>query len=255
MPDGMAEAFQQIWSQPGLGWLFSVALVAGIVRGFTGFGTALIYMPVAGQFLTPFGALITLTAMDVIGPLPNLPRAFREGHKRDALRLCAGLVVAMPLGVWVLTLVAQEVFRYSVSFLSLGLLVLLVSGWRYHGALRRGAVYGVGMLGGFLGGATGLAGPPVIMTYMASKHPAKVIRANLLLYLFGVDALMVVVLIVMGRMELASLLLGFALALPYLAGNLLGGALFRPGYERVYRAVAYGLIAVSALSGLPLFDG
>jgi len=58
----------------------------------------------------------------------------------------------------------------------------------------------------------------------------------------------------MGRMEPASLVLGFALAVPYLAGNLLGGWLFRPGYERAYRAVAYGLIAISALSGLPLFD-
>ena len=186
MPEILAAALDQ----PGLGWLATVALIAGVVRGFTGFGTALIYMPVAGQFLSPFGALITLTAMDVIGPLPNLPRAFRDGHRRDALRLCAGLAVAMPLGVWVLTLVAPEVFRYSVSLLSLGLLVLLVSGWRYHGELRRAAVYAVGMLGGFLGGATGLAGPPVIMTYMASPHPAKVIRANLLLYLFGVDILM-----------------------------------------------------------------
>ena len=251
----MPDLFAAVLDQPGLGWLAAVAFVAGVVRGFTGFGTALIYMPVAAQFLTPFGALITLTAMDVIGPLPNLPRAFRDGHRRDVLRLCAGLALAMPLGVWVLSLVAPQVFRYSVSLLSLGLLALLVSGWRYHGALRRGAVYAVGALGGFLGGATGLAGPPVIMTYMASKHPAHVIRANLLLYLFGVDILMIVVLAVMGRMEPGSLLLGFALALPYLAGNLLGGALFRPGYERGYRAVAYGLIALSALSGLPVFDG
>jgi hypothetical protein len=250
----MPEILAAVVDQPGLGWLAVVALIAGVVRGFTGFGTALIYMPVAGQFLSPFGALITLTAMDVIGPLPNLPRAFRDGHRRDALRLCAGLLVAMPLGVWVLTLVAPEVFRYSVSLLSLGLLVLLVSGWRYHGELKLAAVYLVGMLGGFLGGATGLAGPPVIMTYMASPHPAKVIRANLLLYLFGVDILMIGVLTVMGRMEPASLVLGFALAVPYLAGNLLGGWLFRPGYERAYRAVAYGLIAISALSGLPLFD-
>jgi hypothetical protein len=250
----MPEILAAVVDQPGLGRLAVVALIAGVVRGFTGFGTALIYMPVAGQFLSPFGALITLTAMDVIGPLPNLPRAFRDGHRRDALRLCAGLLVAMPLGVWVLTLVAPEVFRYSVSLLSLGLLVLLVSGWRYHGELKLAAVYLVGMLGGFLGGATGLAGPPVIMTYMASPHPAKVIRANLLLYLFGVDILMIGVLTVMGRMEPASLVLGFALAVPYLAGNLLGGWLFRPGYERAYRAVAYGLIAISALSGLPLFD-
>ena len=43
---------------------------AGLVRGFSGFGTAMIYLPVASQFLTPFEALITLMVMDFFGPLP-----------------------------------------------------------------------------------------------------------------------------------------------------------------------------------------
>ncbi len=251
----MPDLFAAAMAQPGLAWLLAAATLAGIVRGFTGFGTAMIYMPVAAQILTPFGALITLTAMDVIGPLPNVPRALRQGHRRDVLRLCGGLVVAMPLGVWALTIVAPEVFRYSVSLIALVLLVLLVTGYRYRGTLKHWMVYATGTLGGFLAGATGLAGPPVIMLYMASSHPAKVIRANLLLYLLGVDILMMVVLWAMGQMELTSLTLGFVLAVPYLVGNVIGGLLFQPGREKIYRTVAYLLIAASAVSGLPLFDG
>lgn len=250
MPDLFAAAL----TQPDLVWLLAAATIAGIVRGFTGFGTAMIYMPVAGQILDPFAALATLTVMDIIGPIPNLPRAVREGHRRDVVRLCAGLLVAMPVGVLILAAVAPEVFRYSVSLVSLGLLILLVSGYRYRGALKRWMIYLVGMLGGFLGGATGLAGPPVIMLYMASPHPSKVIRANLLLYLFGVDVLMIGVLTVMGHMQVTALVLGLVIAVPYLVGNVIGGALFRPGYEKTYRTVAYLLIAASALSGLPFFD-
>ncbi|MCI2398875.1 sulfite exporter TauE/SafE family protein [Aliiroseovarius subalbicans] len=250
MPDLIAAALGQEY----LLWLVAATTVAGVVRGFTGFGTAMIYMPVAGQILDPFAALVTLTAMDVIGPLPNVPRAVRDGHRRDILRLCGGLLIAMPIGIWTLASIAPEVFRYSVSLLSLTLLVLLITGYRYRGTLKHWMIYATGMLGGFLAGATGLAGPPVIMLYMASRHQVRVIRANLLLYLLGVDLLMMLLLWVMGRLEPTALVLGFLLALPYLAGNVLGGWLFRPELEKTYRAAAYLLIAASALSGLPLFD-
>mgnify|MGYP004045007789 CR=1 FL=1 len=44
------------------------------VRGFSGFGSALIFMPLAGQFLPPLWCIMTLVAMDIFGPVPNLPR-------------------------------------------------------------------------------------------------------------------------------------------------------------------------------------
>ncbi|WP_428545998.1 TSUP family transporter [Profundibacter sp.] len=164
----------------GFWLLVTAAAVAGLVRGFSGFGTAMVYLPVAGQILTPFQALTTLMVMDLIGPLPNIPAAIRTGHKRDILRLSASTLVALPLGVLVLGLIAPEVFRYGVSLISLLLLVLLMAGVRYHGTLRPPMVYGTGAVGGFLAGSVGLPGPPVIMLYMASPNPSEVIRANIM---------------------------------------------------------------------------
>ena len=69
MPDALAAAL----AQPGLGWLICATFVAGMVRGFTGFGTALIFMPVAAQHLDPVWAVLTMVVMELFGPLPNLP--------------------------------------------------------------------------------------------------------------------------------------------------------------------------------------
>ena len=230
------------------------AAVAGAVRGFSGFGTAMVYLPVAGQFLSPFEALTTLMIMDLVGPLPNIPKAIRTSHRGDVLRLSLGALVAVPFGVLVLGLIAPEVFRYGVSLISLILLILLIAGIRYHGVLRARMVYGTGALGGILAGSVGLPGPPVIMLYMASAHPAAVIRANIMVYLLLVDLIMIMVLYLNGYLVATAVFLGAVLALPYLVGNVLGGYLFAPGYERIYRAVAYIIIAISALNGLPLFD-
>ena len=134
------------------------------------------------------------------------------------------------------------------------LLALLISGYRYTGRLSGPTIVGTGMLGGFLAGSTGLAGPPVIMLYMASTHPPRVVRATLMLYLLTVDFLLAGVLWVMDRMEPVALALGAVVTLPYLFGNVIGAALFRPDRERVYRTIAYGIIAVSAISALPLWE-
>ena len=249
MPDGLAAAF----AAPGFGWLVAAVFVAGMVRGFAGFGTAMVYLPVAGQFLGPFEALTTLVAMDLIGPLVNMPRALRDGHKRDLVRLAAGLVLGLPVGLWALTQVAPEVFRYAVSIAALVLLVLLIGGVRFRGELRGGLVTLAGWLGGLLGGATGLVGPPVIMLYMAAPHAASVIRASITVYLYIADVLMLAVMALFGELVPGAVILGMLLAVPYLAGNALGGRLFRPAAERAYRMVACAIIAVSAISGLPVF--
>ncbi len=251
MPDLITQAL----AQPGLGWLIGAALVAGVVRGFAGFGTAMVYLPMAGSFLSPFAALTTLIVMDLIGPLPNVPRALRDRHRGDISKLFLGLIVALPVGVLTLSYVPTEVFRYAVSLIALVLLGLLITGFRYRGTLGPRTIVGTGMLGGFLGGSTGLPGPPVIMVYMASQHPATVVRATLMLYLIAVDTLMLSVFWLYGRLEAQLLVLGFVVMVPYLLGNVVGGALFQAEYETLYRRVAYGIIAISAVLGLPIWEG
>ncbi|TDK50463.1 TSUP family transporter [Antarcticimicrobium luteum] len=250
MPDALAAAL----ATPGLGWLVLAALVAGMVRGFAGFGAGLVFVPVAAQVLPPLWALITISAMDLLGPIPNIPAALRRADRGDLLRLVGATLLALPLGLAALSMVAPEMFRTTVSLLSLGMLGCLVGGLRYRGPLGPRMVLGTGGAAGFLGGLAALPGPPVILLYMASPNPVAVVRASIMAYLFFFDIALMGVLAVQDALVLVPVLLGLALALPNLAGNLLGAAIFRPGFERIYRAVAYSIIAVSALSGLPLWE-
>lgn len=237
----------------GLGWIIAAAFVGGLVRGFSGFGTAMVFLPVAAPFLGPFGAILALTIMDLFGPLPNLRRAWGSVEKPDLWRLLAGCALALPVGLWVLTRVEPEVFRYAVSLVSLGMLAVLLTGLRYHGTVRRGMVAVIGAVAGLLGGVAGIPGPAVILFYMSRPLPVSVIRATILLFLLFFDMLIIGYMTGMGRVTLAGASLGLVLAVPNVLGNWLGGYLFDPGRERLYRAAAYVLIAVAALSGLPFW--
>lgn len=235
------------------GWIVVAAFMAGLVRGFTGFGSGLVFLPVAAQVLPPFGAILTLTLMDIFGPVPILRRAWGNVDRGDLGRLLLGCVVCLPLGMWLLTLIAPEIFQAVVSLLALGMLLVFAVGLRYRGVVTRPMVAGIGGLSGGLGGFAGLPGPPVILFYISRPLPVQVIRATILLFLLLYDLLLVVYMGAFGRIEPVYGLLGLAMAVPNMAGNWLGGRLFDPGRERVYRGVAYALIAVAALPGLPFW--
>ncbi|MGB0169176.1 MAG: hypothetical protein ACPF9G_07815 [Paracoccaceae bacterium] len=136
---GLAEAV----ALDGLVWLVLAAFLAGLIRGFSGFGSAMVFLPVAGQFVSPIWALSILAVMDLF-------------------RLIAAMLLVLPLALWVLSRSEPILFRYLVSGLTLTLLALLLSGLRLPNNLPKPLLYIVGAISGATGGLAGLPGPPVI---------------------------------------------------------------------------------------------
>ncbi len=238
---------------PDFAFLCGAALLGGAVRGFSGFGAALVFLPLAGRVLDPVSAVSCLILMELIGPLPMLPRVLPDLHRRDLARMTLGTVLALPLGVMLLSQLEASAFRGLVGVISLLMLTGLIAGWRYRGYLGPGLITGTGFASGFLGGAAGIPGPPVIFVYMASTLPARVIRANITTFLLIYDWLMLGLLALLGHLHPQLILTGLALTIPNMLGNGLGTALFQPEKERLFRAIAYSLIALSALTGLPIW--
>lgn len=240
---------------PGGGWavLALAAALAGLVRGFTGFGTAMVFLPLAALYLGPFETITAMIAMDIIGPLPAAPAALRVADRRDLRRLALGLMIGTPIGILILSAVSPDAFRYGLSIVAILLFLALVSGWRYAGQLTPRMVVGAGTVGGVFAGAVGLPGPPVILIYMASRMRVDVVRATLLLYLILADLILLALFWAFGTLVPGVLVIG-ALMIPiYMAMVVLGSRVFDPARERLYRGVAYLIIIGAALRGLPIW--
>lgn len=240
---------------PGLPWLALAAGIAGLVRGFAGFGSALVFMPVAGALLAPPRAVMVVVLLDLIGPLVNLPAAWRNGSPREVGVLALGLVPGLMIGLVALFSIPPAAFRWSVSIISLVTVAALVAGWRWRGGRGRRATLGVGFVSGLFGGAAALPGPPVVLYYMASPLPVAQVRANLTMFMLVIDlALMLLLGGIGGQLDLELISLGLLLLIPYSLANALGSALFHPDRAAAYRALSWTLIAASALAGLPLWS-
>ena len=80
------------------------------------------------------------------------------------------------------------------------------------------------------------------------------IRANFLLYLLGLDLMLFAMLAATGQVVWPVLMLGLLAGVPNVIANIIGARLFDPNRERLFRAVAYIVIAASAILGLPLWN-
>lgn len=247
----MPEALTGVIDTNGLIWLVGAVVAAGIVRGFAGFGSGMIIMAVASSVLSPVSAVVFMLMAELVGPIPNLRAAWRDGALGDVARLMIGATLALPVGIYCLATMSSEVFGWVVSICVLLLLFALVSGWRYGGILTSKLTVATGAFGGFMSGFAGIPGPPVIMLYMSSRLPISVIRANFLLYLLAIDVLMIAAFWLSDLLVWEIAVLGLLAGIPNFVANWLGGLFFNPEAERLFRMVAYIIIGCSAIIGLP----
>ncbi|WP_321344897.1 sulfite exporter TauE/SafE family protein [Breoghania sp.] len=251
----MIDALLTALDNPALPFIVAAAVVAGAVRGFAGFGAAMIFMPVASVLIDPRLAAATFLVMDEIVALPLAVRAMRICDWRTVLPAVLAGLVTVPMGAAVLASGDTIALRWGISVLVLALLVLLVSGWRYSGRPNVPLSMGVGMTAGFLSGVSQVAGPPVVAFWMSSPLPAHIIRANLIVY-FALASIGAFVAFWWNGFFTGEVIQFLIVLTPIYALALFSGTrAFRLAPETAFRRVAYTLVALAAVGSLPVLDG
>ena len=250
----MPDTLTQVLATPGLVFVVLAIAMAGLVHGFAGFGSSLIFVPVAAQFLPLPEVVVVLVLTGLVTVAALVPRAWHDADRAEIGFVVFAALLALPVGVYALTRLDQVLMRWFVSFVAAGTLLAVCAGWRYSGQLDKGGLATVGAAAGLLGGMTGLTGPVMILFNLAGGRSAATMRANMILFLAALDVALVVALAVSGQVTWPVVVMSGVLCIPFLLTLTLGQALFRPELERLYRGVAYGVIALAVLSGLPLFD-
>ena len=232
----------------------AIAALSGLVRGFSGFGSALIYMPLIAAIYDPRVAAVTLLLIDTAGAAPFAVRAFPQCTWREVLPIFIAAAVAVPFGAMALKVIDPTILRWVMAILVLSLLGVLMSGWRYHGRPRLPITVAVGLFSGFGGGVVQIAGPAVIIYWLGTANAAVTVRANLLAYFLLLDATLCVVYYWQGLLTAELLALSALLAIPFFVTTAAGAYFFAGTSDQLYRRIAYVIIAVAALLSLPALD-
>jgi uncharacterized protein len=228
------------------------ALLAGTVRGFSGFGSALILSPLLSALYGPATAVPVALLLELALSVPFVPPALRLADRARVALLCVAAAVTVPAGAWILTAVDEDALRWAICALALTAVAILGRGWRYHGRPRHAATAATGALSGLLGGSTGLSGPPVIFYELSGSAPIAHVRANFMVFFAWIDVVALTAFAVSGTLAGLPLLLAAALVAPYLAAAAAGARAFGLASETFYRRLALAVLVCVAIVSVPL---
>jgi uncharacterized membrane protein YfcA len=226
--------------------LVPVALVAGVIRGFAGFGGPLVMLPALNIFMPPAAAVQLMMWIDLVVNVRLVPEVARQAQSAILVPLIGGAFLTLPLGVLALVAVDADLMKRCVSAAILVAALILLSGWRYPGGITRPGWVGIGLLAGVVMGATSLAVTAALFL-QAGSQSARENRANFIIWVFVITIVMLGMLAAGTGFDRALLPAFGMLAPPYVIGTLAGAYLTgRLPDAQVRRAVLLLVIAVAA---------
>ncbi|MEE4316446.1 MAG: TSUP family transporter [Erythrobacter sp.] len=234
-------------------WQIAVAVLAALgasfVRGLTGFGMAILLVPVLALALPPVAAVVMGNALSLLIGLTELPRLVRESE-RSAWRISALVVLATPLGLLALASTGANVARLVIALIACSAFIAILLPRRSGVVPGRFVTGAVGILSGLMTGYAGMPGPPVVPYYAGRELPRVTIKASMLLIFTIAAAAGLVAAGWMGLLR-ADLALFSLLLLPViLLGNGIGMAVSGRISDPVWRTAVGLVLGAAALGAL-----
>lgn len=234
-------------AQPLLLPALASVLFSGVLRGFTGFGSALFSVPILSLMFSPAQAVPVVMGLQVLSGLQTLHTDWPQIDGKSALPLCLAGSAASVAGVGLLVNLSPDVVRIAIGCIILVAVGLLVLGWRFSKVPGLFTTSAVGAASGVLNGFSAMGGPPLIVYFLGGPFSPHAARAT-----------MTCVFMVQGAVSLASVawlggvsqstLLSTAALFPLLAvGTIIGSWAFKIASARVYRATAIVTLTSLAL--------
>ncbi len=229
----------------------AVALVAfaGVLRGFSGFGSAMVLAPTLAALYPVTEAVPLVILLEVALSFQLLPGAMRLVAWREIGVMSVAALPGLALGAWLLAVVSGYALRLSISALIIVFLVLIALRVRRHGAKTTTGLAGAGLLSGVANGASGIGGPPIVLYYLTGDDSSAALRAAVICYFFIIDVASAAIYGAQGLLTRDVLMLALLCLPASIAGVWLGSRWFDGASEELYRRVAYGIIAAVALLG------
>ena len=233
----------------------AIAFVSGTARGFSGFGSALIFMPLASSMAAPRLVAALLLIIDFVAAAPLIPNAWKQANRKATAIMALGALIGIPIGTWCLSQFEPVTTRWIISGFVFALLLLLLSGWRYRGKERTAISVGIGGLAGFTSGLAQTGGPPIVGYWLGRPIASTIARANIVLFFAASDFFSLISYAFAELITAESIKFSFVVGPIYGIGVWFGASLFGKASETLFRSICYALIAAAVIVGLPALDG
>ena len=225
-------------------------VIGGFMRGFVGFGGALVIVPVLSLAFGPKTAVAATSIMGLPAMLQLLPEAVRFSERPVVVPVGLATLLATPIGSWILVAADPGLMKIVISGLVVSMAAMLAVGWRPKREVGLAGLITAGVAGGLVQGSAGIGGPPVVAVALSRPGTAKAQRANVLALMTAITVSSFAPLLSWGLFTREALAIGILLLPVYLAATALGSRYFAQGGQRHFRGAALATLAAVGLGTL-----
>ena len=230
---------------------FGITLLAGLVKGATGFAMPMIMISGLSMFLPPDIALAMLILPTFVS---NTWQAMRQGWREawGSIRrfriflIC--LTVALYISAHLVRVLSQEALFLLIGLPVAAFTLMQIAGWKPKFRLRLWVEAVIGGFAGFVGGVSGVWGPPTV-AYLSAIDTPKTdhLRVQGVIYALGAFVLLGAH-IQSGVLRAESLPLSALMVLPAGLGMVVGLAIHDRLDQATFRKVTQFVLLIAALN-------
>ena len=237
-------------------YAFLISICAGLVKGIVGFALPMIFISGLSLILPPemalAGLILPTLVTNGVQALAQGPKAALLSTRQFSIFLVSGLVLLLASAQLVLK-IPREVFLGGIGIMVVSFSLLQLSGYRFQ--VRRenkGIAFLVGSMTGFVGGLSGVWGPPTVayLTAMNTKKEDQ-LRVQGVVYGLGAVALLFAH-IASGILTWSTLQLSAVLVLPAMAGLWIGRRFQKYIDQALFSKATLAVLVVAGLNLLRL---
>lgn len=227
-----------------------IVLIAGIIRGFSGFALSALIMATAVIILPPIALIPMLWWLEMTASLLLVKKGWQEADRPTTIGLVIGCTLGWPIGLAMTLSLTEETSKMVALAIVCSLAITQLARIKLPILATKPGLYGAGLAAGVVSGLASVGAMVVALFFLARDTPARAMRGSIVLFLFLSSLLSFFIQLAFGVMDLSGVARGLVFAIPTAIGVALGVQLFTPRFEPYYRPACLSLLIGIAGFGL-----
>ncbi len=230
--------------------IFFIVFVASVVKGSTGFGLALIAMPLMSFFL-PIKFLVPLiTIFNLVTSVIIICQNLDFKYSKDEIIIPIFGVVGIIIGSMLLPAFSDIFLKRVLSIVLIILAIAFLSGYRFKIRNILRARIGAGLTSGFLGGLFSIIGPPMVLFLTSLGIDKTRFRLTFTWYSLVTTSVAFISYLLSGIVTLRILVFALILLPVLMAGTWIGSRIVKKLPSVAFTSIC---LWVTLLSGIMIF--
>ncbi len=224
-----------------------IIFVASVVRGFTGFGLALVAVPLI-QFIIPVtDTAVFIAIINLIFSLLYYRRSRELVREQPLGRMALFTGIGVAAGTLVLKYLNPAYIQLGWGLLIIIIVLALARGFSFRISSDASAMTLSGLLGGLLAGATGITGPPVAVILSSMKTPKEKFNAVISVFILFAVSYALLFYLVSGLIRPETAMLALCSVPALIAGLRTGDILVSRISQKTFTNVIYIVLIIMGI--------